>query len=104
MDEKWSGATLAHQSLSGVQGTVSVANQISSFGELETLESRIRMYLFPTRRPRVYPHGKFLVLCSILNSSRIRKLPEVRELILVHITDPYYLHWIKVQYGIKADA
>lgn len=104
MDERWPVAALAQQSLSGVQGTVSVANQISSFGELEKLEPKIRMYLFPTHRPRVYPHGKFLVLCSILNSSNIRELPEVRDLILDHITDPYYLHWLKVQYGIKGDA
>lgn len=95
---------LASQALSGVQGTVSVANQISQFSQLTTLESKVRLYLFPTYKPRVYPLGKFMVLCSILNSETLRNNKKLREDVLTNLSDPTYRKWIRVQYGIADDA
>lgn len=102
MDDDKPRQLLEHQALSGVQGTVSVANQLISFGRIEKLETKIRMYLFPTHKQKIYPLAKFLVLCSLLNSKSIRKDKKVRAYIFEYITDPTYLHWLKVQYKIGA--
>lgn len=92
---------LIEQIASGAMGTVSVANQIAYFELMEKLEPRMDMYLFPTNKQKPYPLGKFLVLCSALNSEKIRSNKLIRDKIRDHITDPYYRHWITSQYGIK---
>lgn len=91
---------LANQALSGVQGTVSAANQIYQFEHLTALESKVRLYLFPTHKSRTYPLGKFLVLCSVLNSEALRHNKKLREDVLEYITDPTYRKWIAIQYGV----
>ncbi|WP_162596609.1 hypothetical protein [Thiofilum flexile] len=92
---------LTEQIASGAVGTVSVANQIAFFELADKLEPRMDMYLFPTKKQRIYPLGKFLVLCSALNSEKIRQSNSVAKKISEHIHDPYYRHWIVEQYGIK---
>jgi Reverse transcriptase (RNA-dependent DNA polymerase) len=91
---------LAQQVSSGVTGTVSVANQISTFEQIEKLDKRLDMYLFPTKKQRIYPLGKFLVLCSVLNSDKICKSPKIVAKIGDYITDPYYKKWLREQYEI----
>ncbi len=100
MDNAEPKQMLAHQALSGIQGTVSVANQISLLAKLSKLETKVRLYLFPTHPQRVYPHGKFLVLCSVLNSKKMREDKNLQKYVRKYITDPTYLHWLKVQYGV----
>lgn len=92
---------LAEQIASGAMGTVSVANQISFFELAEKIEPKMDMYLFPTKRQQPYPLGKFLVLCSALNSKSIRGSKQIAQKIDQHIFDPYYRRWIIKQYGIK---
>lgn len=89
---------LTNQALSGVQGTVSAANQIIQFAKLTTLESKVRLYLFPTHKSCTYPLGKFLVLCSLLNSEALRNDKSFREAVNKSISDPTYRKWITVQY------
>jgi hypothetical protein len=91
---------LSTQAMSGVQSTVSVANQIEQFANLMKLESRSVMYLFPTKRQKNYPLSKFLVLCSVLNSEKLRGSEKVRKACLAQIDDPTYLEILKNDYLI----
>ncbi|MEW8442237.1 MAG: RNA-directed DNA polymerase [Candidatus Thiodiazotropha taylori] len=91
---------LSDQKLSGIPSTVSVANQLSLFSELGSLEKKVRMYLFPTHSPKVYPHAKFLVLCSVLNSEAIRNDPSIKKSVEEYITDRTYRYWLKECYGL----
>lgn len=101
MDSEAPRALLAEQIASGAMGTVSVANQISFFELSERIEPKMDMYLFPTKKQQPYPLGKFLVLCSALNSEKIRKSKQIAKKIGEHVLDPYYRRWIVEQYGIK---
>jgi len=92
---------LNEQALSGVQGTVSVANQILQFADRKKLDSRVALYLFPTHRQKVYPLGKFLVLCATLNSESVRNDVSVRRRCLEYVTDPTYRQWLLEQYQIS---
>lgn len=89
------------QVASGVASTVSLANQIQNFGVLAKLDAKLSFYLFPKSQQRPYPLQKFLVLCSILNSYKIRTDPFVRDKVLSHVHDPYYRKWLDYQYNIK---
>ncbi len=93
-------ALLVQQVSSGAVGTVSVANQIAFFELIDKLEPKLDMYLFPTKKQRIYPLGKFLVLCSVLNSEKIRTSKSIIKKINYNISDPYYRKWLAVQYGI----
>lgn len=92
---------LIQQISSGNIGVVSVANQIAMFEMLDQIEGKLGLYLFPTSKQRIYPLGKFLVLCSVLNSPKIRTEKNISVKIKGHISDPYYRHWLKIQYGMK---
>ncbi|MEL7005182.1 MAG: RNA-directed DNA polymerase [Bacteroidota bacterium] len=82
---------------------VSVANSIKMFSEAESLEEKVRLYLFPQGeyQHRIYPLSKFVVLCSFLNSEKVRNTPLVRDLVKEQISDPFYKKWIEVQYAIS---
>ena len=101
MDSEAPRALLTEQIASGAMGTVSVANQISFFELSEKIEPKMDMYLFPTKKQKPYPLGKFLVLCSALNSEKIRKSKSIAKKIGEHVLDPFYRRWIVEQYGIK---
>jgi hypothetical protein len=105
INEKTNGkkaSVLLHlQVSSGIQGTVSVANQISYFRGIVSLDRKLSYYLFPKKIQRPYPLPKFLVLCSVLNSRRIREDVSIRDRILKHITDPTYRKWLALHYGIS---
>ena len=63
---------------SGVTNTVSLANQIQRFSDIDNLDGKLRFYLFPKNPQRPYPLPKFMVLCSVLNSEKIRTDDVVR--------------------------
>ena len=92
---------LIQQISSGNIGVVSVANQIAKFEMLDQIEGKLGLYLFPTKKQSIYPLGKFLVLCSVLNSKKIRTEKSISVKIKGHISDPHYRHWLKIQYGMK---
>jgi hypothetical protein len=91
---------LSQQALSGVPSTVSVATQLTQFSETLKIEQKVRLYLFPTTKQRIYPLGKFMVLCAFLNSEPVRTSTEVRTQVLERVSDPTYRHHLKRQYGI----
>lgn len=99
-ENAWLDKLLTQQVASGVDGTVSVANQINSFMKLEGLDQRISSYLFPTTMQTVYPLAKFLVLCSALNSEKIRNDPSVKKRIKIYIKDKTYRTWLERDYEI----
>jgi|SRR5690554_530788 hypothetical protein len=80
---------------------VSVANSILSFSELTVIEQKVKMYLFPQTKYKIYPYQKFLVLCSFLNSETFRKDEDFKKKTLENISDPYYLKWLDYQYNIR---
>lgn len=92
---------LTEQALSGVQGTVSVATQISSFAIGNKMEPKVKMYLFPTHKQKVYPLGKFMVLCSLLNSEDVRSDQAVIDLVSEYVEDPTYRKILKKSYGLN---
>lgn len=91
---------LIQQISSGNMGVVSVANQIAIFESVDKIGQRLDFYLFPKNQHR-YSLGKFLVLCSVLNSEKIRQEKAILAKIKNHISDPYYRHWLRIQYGLK---
>ncbi|KFI21332.1 RNA-directed DNA polymerase [Nitrosococcus oceani] len=92
---------LRQQMSSGVVSTVSLANQIQHFSTLEKLDKKLTFYLFPKNQQRPYPLQKFLVLCSVLNSEKIRTSTDIRANVLAHVHDPYYRKWLDHQYNLK---
>ena len=93
--------TLNNQISSGITNTVTLASQILHFSKLDNLEPKVSLYLFPTKIQKPYPLEKFLVLCSVLNSEKIRTNKNVKVKILESVKDPYYLRWLDAQYNIN---
>ncbi len=79
------------QAMSGVPTTVSVANQLKQFSVLTAVPFGLNAYLFPTSKPSIYPHTKFLVLCSVLASESVRNDPTVHSKIAAYVTDPRHI-------------
>lgn len=86
---------------SGILNTVILANQLFRFSKIKKLDFSLNVYLFPKNIQKPYPIGKFLVLCSVLNSEDIRTDKLVRSKVKQHIKDPYYLKWLDSQYNIS---
>jgi Reverse transcriptase (RNA-dependent DNA polymerase) len=90
---------LTTQISSGVASTISIASQIAFFSTLEFVEFKLNSYLFhPNQR---FNLQKFLVLCAVLNSDKVRHNSEVRKKIRTQIKDAYYVKWLKEQYNIS---
>ncbi|MGB0372243.1 MAG: RNA-directed DNA polymerase [Opitutales bacterium] len=89
------------QGSSGIPSVVSVANQISLFSRMKKLEGKVSMYLFPEHPSRKYPHSKFMVLCSLLNSEEIRKNSTIQQKVPKYLKDPFHRRWLRRQYGLK---
>lgn len=92
---------LNNQISSGITNTVSLANQIYYFSNMNILDQKLNFYLFPKNMTKQYSLTRFMVLCSVLNSENIRKNPEVRSKVLEFVKDPYYLKWLDSQYNIN---
>lgn len=92
---------LRSQVSSGEQNTVSVANQTLDFLESEKLDLGQNAYLFPEKPQKPYPLPKFLVLCSLLNSEKLRTNKNIQKKVLDQISDPYYRRWLERDYGIS---
>ncbi len=86
---------------SGIANTASLANQVQKFSKIDKIDGKLRFYLFPKNKQRPYPLPKFIVLCSVLNSEKIRTDKNIQELVIKHIKDPYYRRWLRVQYNIS---
>lgn len=86
--------------MSGVPTTVSIANQLKQFAKLSEIPFKLNAYLFPTYKQFIYPHPKFLVLCSILASASIRNNPVVHKKIYEYVTDPRYLEILTSEYKL----
>jgi len=95
------GSLLYTQISSGIANTVSIANQIQRFSSIDSLDGKLRFYLFPKNTQRPYPLPKFIVLCSVLNSEKIRTNDAIKRLTLEHVKDPYYRKWLDMQYNIN---
>jgi hypothetical protein len=94
-------ALLFNQISSGITNTVTLANQIFQFSNIERLDNKLNFYLFPKKIQRPYPLAKFLVLCSVLNSEKIRTDKLIKEKIKYRIKDSYYLKWLDFQWNIN---
>lgn len=92
---------LFNQISSGITNTVTLANQIYQFSYQEIFDKKLSFYLFPKNPQRPYPLGKFLVLCSVMNSEKIRTNGAIKTKILEHVKDPYYLRWLDTHYNIR---
>ena len=90
--------------ISGIDvNSTSVAQQIKFFRKSENPENKLWFYLFPPSyagKERTYSIPRFLVLCSVLNSPKLRSKSAVVSGIANCINDPYYRKWIKLQYRI----
>lgn len=91
---------LQSQLSSGEPNTVSLVNQIQLFMESDSLDPKLNFYLFPPKIQKPYPLAKFLVLCSVLNSEKIKDDITFRQKILANVTDPFYRKWLDYSYGI----
>jgi len=79
----------------GLEDAASVAQNIIKLGKIKNLDKKLRFYLFPKQKQKVYPLSKFLILYSILNSESICNNDQIREYIDEYITDPWMKYWIK---------
>lgn len=101
IDPKKVEGILSSQISSGDPNTVSIATQIEQFTCLQELNKILTPYLFTIKKQNPYPLPKFLVMCSVLNSEKIRTDKTITSRILSNISDPYYRKWLKDNYGIS---
>ncbi len=85
---------LNEQVQSGIAAVVSIANLLLDFVKLDKLDKKLNAYLFP-KNLNDYSLSRFLVLCAILNSSKIRESIDVKRKIKQYIKDPYFKKWLK---------
>lgn len=89
-----------HQVMSGVATTVSVANQLTQFSELGSISFELNAYLFPTAKPAVYPHFKFIVLCSALASESVRADPSIFGKVDSYVLDAWHREVLKNEFNM----
>lgn len=92
---------LEQQIATGIPQIVSLASHILSFSNYDSIVGKVKLYLFPTHKQKKYPLQKFLVLCCLLTSEKIRTDIRVRGYIFEHINDEYYKKWLESQYNIR---
>lgn len=83
---------------SGDTSTVSLALQIMNFSKVNVISPRLNLYLFPKNKQRIYPHPKFLVLCSVMNSSMLVNNKSFREKVSSYIEDEFYQRILNEEY------
>lgn len=91
---------LNHQAMSGLPTTVSIANQFTLFAEIKTIPFALNAYLFPTKKPVIYPHAKFIVLCSVLTSKSIRENVGIIDKVESYITDKWHREILKNEFNM----
>lgn len=92
---------LDNQISTAEQQVVSIANNLINLKKLNSIEGKVKLYLFPEKKYKTYPLQKFLVLCSFLNNEAYRNDKDIAKKIQYHIDDSYYRKWIELQYNIK---
>lgn len=88
---------LLHEQMSaGPRDAASVATNIHALMQLENLSSHGR-YLFTPKPQRPYPLSKYLILTVFLLSESLKPAEKKKaiEKVKSHITDAWYLHWLK---------
>ncbi|RRB06432.1 RNA-directed DNA polymerase [Larkinella rosea] len=86
---------------SGISNTVPLANTIIKFSGISKLDNSLKMYLLGDKNFNpTYSISRFLVLCSVLNSTDIATNSSIINRIKSLISDPYYKKWLYVQYEI----
>lgn len=91
---------LNEQMTAGPRDAASVATNINSLLSIETLSQHsqyLSQYLFPPRPQRPYPLPKYLILTSALSSQSLKPAEKRRaiEKVKAHVTDQWYLYWLK---------
>jgi Reverse transcriptase (RNA-dependent DNA polymerase) len=92
---------LRGQIYSGNIHAVALATQIIKFSKIEKLDRKLIPYLFPKSKQKHYPLPKFLILCNVLTSEKIRTDLLINQKIKEYIKDPFYLKWLHSFYNIK---
>lgn len=92
---------LNSQLSSGITNTISAALTILEFANLESVNKKLASYIFFDSKTKFYPLQKFLVLCSVLNSEKVRINESIKKKVLTTVTDKYYLKWLDQQYNIS---
>lgn len=92
--KNWVRNLLRQEKNGGDINTASVALQIEYFTEIDKMDNKLKFYIFPDKVPKIYPLPKFLVLCSVLNSSSLKYRANLPLKIRDQISDPHYLKWI----------
>lgn len=87
-----------HQAMSGVATSVSLANQLTQFAELGSIPFQLNAYLFPIVKPAIYPHFKFIVLCSVLASEAVRRDPSIVGKVDSYISDAWHRELLKNEF------
>ncbi|MAD04668.1 MAG: RNA-directed DNA polymerase [Pseudoalteromonas sp.] len=83
----------------GPEDAASVAHSLLFLEEVETLDKKLKPYMFPDNRPNKYPVQKFLILLSLMQSETLRKKEDFHRAVDEHITDPWMKYWINEYYG-----
>jgi hypothetical protein len=86
--------------MSGVPAAVSIANQLSQFSEIDALPFKLSAYLFPKTKPSIYPHAKFIVLCSVMASGACRSNLAVIKKVDEYLTDPWHRMILVEEFGM----
>lgn len=92
---------LNHQAMSGVPAAVSIANQLSQFSEISALPFRLNAYLFPAAKPNIYPHSKFIVLCSVLASKTCRTDHAIINKVDKYVSDPWHREILRNEFKMN---
>ena len=87
---------LSHMILAtGLKSPTSIIINQRDLRQLEKLNNRLNLYLFPQHRPKTYPLYKLLILTNLLHSEAIRNNKDYMNKIREHVVDPWHLDIIK---------
>lgn len=91
---------LHEQMTAGPRDAASVATDIHKLLRIEKLSQGyqyLRQYLFPPKPQKPYPLPKYLILMTILSSRSLRPVEKKKAVdkVKAHITDPWYMHWLR---------
>jgi len=83
----------------GPEDAASVAHSILFLESVETLDKKLKPYMFPDKRPAKYPLQKFLILLSLMESEKLKESKDFQKNWKEQVRDPWMLFWIDEYYG-----